>query len=159
MPGDTKILRNRGDVKRLKFFPKVGVITQTTQSPENFVSIASDLLTHSNEFKIFNTICPDAVKRQNEGRRLAGKCDIMLVLGGKNSANTKRLAAISKKIENRTYQIETAQEIKAEWFRNAKSVGILAGASTPDWIIYSAVEKIKSIGSCGRGKKSACART
>ncbi|MFH0947396.1 MAG: 4-hydroxy-3-methylbut-2-enyl diphosphate reductase [Elusimicrobiota bacterium] len=146
LPKNTVILKTNKDIKKLKFAPKIGIITQTTQSPENFIKIASGLLGYSNEFKIFNTICPDAINRQKEAMKLARKCDVMLVLGGKNSANTKRLAAISKKIQKKTYHIEKAEEIKSKWFGNAKCVGIVAGASTPDWIIKEAVGKIRRIG-------------
>ncbi|MBI5574540.1 MAG: 4-hydroxy-3-methylbut-2-enyl diphosphate reductase [Elusimicrobia bacterium] len=146
LPKNTVILKTNEDIKKLKFFPKMGIITQTTQSPENFIKIASGLLGYSNEFKIFNTICPDAINRQKETQELARKCDVMFVIGGKNSANTKRLAAISKKIRKKTYHIETARDLKNEWLKNVKCVGIVAGASTPDWIIKEAIAIIKKPG-------------
>lgn len=145
LPRDTVILKINKDIEKLKFIPKIGIITQTTQSPENFIKIAAGLLSYSNEFKIFNTICPDAINRQKEAIKLAKKCDVIFVLGGKNSANTKRLSTISKKVQKKTYHIEKAEEIKTAWFKNVKCVGIVAGASTPDWIIKDAVEKIKEI--------------
>ncbi|MDO8734356.1 MAG: 4-hydroxy-3-methylbut-2-enyl diphosphate reductase [Elusimicrobiota bacterium] len=148
LPENTVILKTKEDIKKLKFFPKIGIITQTTQSPENFIKIAAGLLGYSNEFKIFNTICPDAINRQKETMKMAGKCDVMFVIGGKNSANTKRLAAISKKIRKKTYHIETAQDLKNEWLKDVKCVGIVAGASTPDWIIKEAVGIIKGIKPC-----------
>ncbi|MFH1540687.1 MAG: 4-hydroxy-3-methylbut-2-enyl diphosphate reductase [Elusimicrobiota bacterium] len=150
LPKNTVILKTSGDTKKLKFVSKIGIITQTTQSSENFIKIVSNLLSHSNEFKIFNTICPDAINRQNEAMKLAKKCDIILVLGGKDSANTKRLASISKKIQKKTYHIEMAEEVKNKWFENIKCVGIVAGASTPDWIIEETVKKIKAI--CGKNR-------
>lgn len=146
LPRDTVILKTNSDIKKMIFSPKIGIITQTTQSPENFIKIASGLLSYSNEFKIFNTICPDAINRQKEAMKLARQCDVMIVLGGKNSANTKRLAAISKKIQKKTFHIETAEKIKSKWLKNARCTGIVAGASTPDWIIKEAIEKIKKLG-------------
>lgn len=145
-PQDSVILKTYKDVKKLTRFKqakKLGIISQTTQSPEDFIKITSGLLGYSNEFKIFNTICPDAINRQEEAVKLALKCDVMIVIGGKNSANTKRLAAISKKIQPRTYHIEMADEIKDVWFRKVNTVGIVAGASTPDWIIKEVVNRIK----------------
>ena len=97
LPKNTVILKTNKDIEKLKFAPKIGIITQTTQSPENFIKITAGLLGYSNEFKIFNTICPDAINRQKETMKMAGKCDVMFIIGGGNSANTKRLAAISKK--------------------------------------------------------------
>ncbi|HAM39240.1 MAG: 4-hydroxy-3-methylbut-2-enyl diphosphate reductase [Elusimicrobia bacterium RIFOXYC2_FULL_34_12] len=143
-PKDKVILISLGDIKRkIKFSKKIGIITQTTQSPENFINIVSKLLSYSNEFKIFNTICPDAINRQNEAVNLSKKSDVMIIIGGKNSANTKRLTAISKKIQPKTYHIETSGEIKDKWLKGAKITGIVAGASTPDWIITDVVDRIK----------------
>ena len=144
LPKNSIVLNSPKDARKLIFSKKIGVITQTTQSPENFIKIASGVLKYSSEIKIHSTICPDAINRQNEAVKLAGRCDVMLVLGGKNSANTKRLATISKKIQKKTYHIEIADEIKGSWFKNAECVGIVSGASTPDWIIKEVGNKIKN---------------
>jgi 4-hydroxy-3-methylbut-2-enyl diphosphate reductase len=145
LPAGSIILRSAEDVAGMKYYPKLGVITQTTQSQENFVRIASLLINYSGEFKIFNTICPDATKRQQEAETLAARNDVMIIIGGKNSANTVRLAAISKKIRPRTYHIETSDELKMERFRNVSKVGIVTGASTPEWIINEVVEWLKNV--------------
>lgn len=150
-PKDSVILKTEETIKkkiRLKHPKKLGIITQTTQSPENFIKITSKLLNYSNEFKIFNTICPDAVNRQTEAVKLAKKSDVIIVIGGKNSANTNRLAAISRKIQPKTHHIEMAGEIKDSWFRKTDIVGIVAGASTPDWIIKEVVYKVKKQRGC-----------
>ncbi|MDD5686799.1 MAG: 4-hydroxy-3-methylbut-2-enyl diphosphate reductase [Elusimicrobia bacterium] len=143
-PKDSVILKTISDVRKMKYFKKLGIITQTTQSLENFVEITSGLLKYSDEFKIFNTICPDAINRQNETVKLAGKSDVMIVIGGKNSANTKRLFAISKKIQPDTYHIETTGELRDSWLRKANIVGVVAGASTPDWIIKEFIDAVKN---------------
>jgi len=145
IPGNKILLKSESDVKKIGFSKKLGIITQTTQSPENFIKIASTLLNYSNEFKVFNTICPDAINRQKEAQRLAKKSDLILIIGGKNSANTVRLAAISKKIQPRTYHIEEAKELEKRWFKNVNTVGIVTGASTPQWIIEDVVNKVKDI--------------
>src|SRR3989339_1199651 len=143
-PKDRVILLTSENIqKKLKYSKKLGILTQTTQSPENFTKIAAKLLRYSNEFKIFNTICPDAINRQNETVKLANKSDVMIIIGGKNSANTKRLTNISKKIQRRTHHIETADEIKKEWLDGSKIAGIVAGASTPDWVIKEVVKILK----------------
>ena len=145
IPGNKVLLKTEGDVKKVGFSRKLGIITQTTQSPENFIKIASMLLNYSNEFKVFNTICPDAINRQKEAQRLAERSDLMLIIGGKNSANTVRLAAISKKIQPRTYHIEESKEIEKSWFKKARNVGVVTGASTPQWIIENVVGKIREL--------------
>ena len=75
--------------------------------------------------------------------KMAKKCDVVVIIGGKNSANTKRLASISKKIQKKTYHIETARDLKNKWLKDVEYVGIVAGASTPDWIIKEVIRKIK----------------
>ena len=124
---------------------RVGLVAQTTQAYENFSSIALKLLERSKELRIFNTICDATSVRQNEARELAEAVDVMLVIGGFNSANTNRLARICREIQSRTHHIETADEISPTWFHGVQRVGITAGASTPEWIIHEVVAKLKEI--------------
>jgi 4-hydroxy-3-methylbut-2-enyl diphosphate reductase len=77
---------------------------------------------------------------------MSHKVDVMLVVGGKNSANTTQLANLCKGLEVRTYHVETASEIEDEWFSNVKRVGVTAGASTPDWIIREVEKRLRDIG-------------
>jgi 4-hydroxy-3-methylbut-2-enyl diphosphate reductase len=81
--------------------------------------------------------------RQNEARSIARQADVMLVIGGFNSANTNRLARICRDIQPRTHHIETAGQIESQWFDGAKTVGITAGASTPRWIIDEVVKRVQ----------------
>ncbi len=124
---------------------KVGLVAQTTQAYENFSSIALKLLERGKELRIFNTICDATSVRQNEARELAAAVDVMLVIGGYNSANTNRLARICREIQPNTYHIETAEEILVSWFDGVEQVGITAGASTPEWIICEVVVKLEKI--------------
>jgi 4-hydroxy-3-methylbut-2-enyl diphosphate reductase len=130
---------------RLPVGRRIGLVAQTTQAYENFSSIALKLLERSKELRIFNTICDATSVRQNEARELAAAVDVMLVIGGYNSANTNRLARICREIQSRTHHIETAEEISASWFEGAERVGITAGASTPEWIIREVVVKLEKI--------------
>jgi 4-hydroxy-3-methylbut-2-enyl diphosphate reductase len=130
---------------RLPLGKKVGLVAQTTQAYENFSSIALKLLERSKELRIFNTICDATSVRQNEAHELAAAVDVMLVIGGYNSANTNRLARICREIQPHTHHIETAEEISDSWFDNVARVGITAGASTPEWIIREVVEKLEKI--------------
>lgn len=113
---------------------KLGIVSQTTFSGENFKKIVSILLDKAPEIKIERTICQATSERQKAAAELAEKVDLMLVIGGKNSANTTRLYQLCKE-KCTTYHIETADELQPQWFDKIKKIGITAGASTPDWII------------------------
>ncbi|MFA5699722.1 MAG: 4-hydroxy-3-methylbut-2-enyl diphosphate reductase [Desulfuromonas sp.] len=124
---------------------RVGLVAQTTQAYENFSAIALKLLERSKELRIFNTICDATSVRQHEARTLAEAVDVMLVIGGYNSANTNRLARICSEIQPLTYHLETADEILPEWFDGVARVGITAGASTPEWIIREVLLRLEKI--------------
>ena len=102
------------------------------------------LLEKSSDIKILRTICAATDQRQTAAMELASKVDAMIVVGGKNSANTTRLAKLCEQ-KCQTYHIETAEEILPEWFTKIKKVGITAGASTPDWVIREVFEKCQRI--------------
>lgn len=121
---------------------KIGVIAQTTLLLDKFQSVISTLLEIATELKIYNTICSATTLRQESTLNLAEEVDLMIVLGGKNSANTSRLAELCRSVGKRTYHIETAKELDPAWFRNSHKLGITAGASTPDWIIEDVIDLI-----------------
>ncbi|RJQ42755.1 MAG: 4-hydroxy-3-methylbut-2-enyl diphosphate reductase [Nitrospiraceae bacterium] len=124
---------------------KVGIIVQTTQSFETFRRIVSKVIEQAREVKIYNTICDSTVQRVKETRELAGKVDLMIIVGGKNSANTNQLVKLSREVCDKVYHIETAGEIDSKWFKGVQKVGISGGASTPQWIIDDAAKKIRAI--------------
>lgn len=121
---------------------KIGIIAQTTLPVEKLEAIVSFCLHKASEIKVFNTICNATSIRQEESAELAERADVMVVVGGKNSANTRRLADICKRIQPKTYHIEVADEIDLSWFDGAASVGVTSGASTPDWVINDVVARI-----------------
>ncbi len=125
---------------------KIGMVAQTTQSLNRYLEIATILLQKGNfqEFRIYNTICEDVVKRQNCTRDLIKCVDVMLVVGGKMSANTTRLAEISRDRGVKTFHIETADEISRAWFNPHDQIGVTSGASTPSWIIDTVLERLKN---------------
>jgi small subunit ribosomal protein S1 len=124
---------------------KVGLVVQTTQSQDNLNRVVDYLLPRVLEMKVFNTICDVTSRRQKEVRRLAKKSDIVIIVGGKRSANTSRLAGIAREEGCLTYHIEEAKEIKDKWFTDVDRVSIASGASTPDWIIKGVIKKLKEI--------------
>ncbi len=125
---------------------KVGIIVQTTQPVEALKKVLSKVVDTAKEVKVYNTICNSTALRLKETEDLSRKVDVMLVVGGRNSANTGQLANLCKGLHVRTYHVETASEIEDKWFRGAKKVGITAGASTPDWIIIEVEKRLRDIG-------------
>lgn len=144
--GEALVIENINDLKDREIGPKVGVISQTTQDISNFRRITNELIPYVKEIRIFNTICLATSQRQQEVAELSRKVDLMLVVGGRNSANTSRLTEISRMNGAPTYQIESAQEIEKAWFQNVVKVGITAGASTPDQQIDEIIQKLICLG-------------
>ncbi len=122
---------------------KVGLLSQTTQSKVAFGRMVVALLELVPEVKIFNTICQAATSRQEEAKRLSKKVESAIVVGGKNSANTHRLASIFRKAGIKTYHVEDVRELKACRMNGHKSVAVMAGASTPDWITKEIISYLK----------------
>jgi len=125
---------------------KVAMVSQTTQPLENLKRAAREVVESLSrdlaEFRVFNTICESTTTRQNECAALAKDADLMIVVGGSNSANTGRLAEIAKSIQRKTYHIETEDQLDPGWFEGIKRIAVTAGASTPDWIIERVVARI-----------------
>ncbi|HEX8948246.1 MAG TPA: 4-hydroxy-3-methylbut-2-enyl diphosphate reductase [Dissulfurispiraceae bacterium] len=147
--GDDVIVVGKGDsLPRLR--SRVGVVVQTTQSIVLLKSFISEILGQVKEIKVFNTICNSTALRLKETEEMAKRVDVMVVVGGKNSANTTQLANLCIAMSVPTYHIETSSEIRGEWFSGVERVGITAGASTPEWIITEVEKRIRDIGGRGR---------
>jgi 4-hydroxy-3-methylbut-2-enyl diphosphate reductase len=140
------VVEKSEDIAGLQFQNRVGIVAQTTQAYGNFSEIVLRLLRLSKELKVFNTICNSTKERQDAARVLARQVDIMLVLGGRNSANTGRLVSVCKEEGKPTYHLEVAEEILPDWLKGVQKVGITAGASTPDWILESVLKKLQEYG-------------
>jgi len=124
---------------------KVGVISQTTKDIKSYKKLLNKLFDYSDEIRVFNTICKATIYRQDATRKLAKKVDLVIVVGGLNSANTTRLASISRKVGVKTYHIEREEQLEKSWFKNKNKVGITSGASTPDYITENVIKKIEQI--------------
>ncbi len=122
---------------------RVATVAQTTRKFEEYQKIVTYLMQHKKEVRVFNTICNATFENQDAARELSQEADVMIVIGGKNSSNTKQLFNICKEHCKESYLIENAQELKKEWFEGKKLCGITAGASTPNWIIEEVIENIK----------------
>lgn len=143
---DSWVLENAEDAKLLPNKPRIGIIAQTTQSFENYRGVISLLLEKSYELKAFNTICNATNERQEAAINLAKRANIMIVIGGHNSANTNRLAFLCSQSGVPTHHIETIVELSPSWFDGMEVVGITAGASTPDWVIEEVISRLSSLG-------------
>ncbi len=124
---------------------KVAVIAQTTCIGAEFERVVGALALRHKEVRAVNTICGDTDERQEDARQLASEVDAVVVVGGKNSANTRHLAEICRGIQPRTWHVETREELQPEWFRGCRVVGISAGASTPDWVVEGVAERLASL--------------
>ena len=140
---DAYIIETEAEADALPSIGKLGVVSQTTFSGEKFRSIVSHLLEKSREIKILRTICTATDLRQTAALELAENVDVMIVVGGKNSANTSRLAQLCA-TKCKTYHIETVAELQDDWLKNVNKIGITAGASTPDWIIKEVYKQCQS---------------
>jgi 4-hydroxy-3-methylbut-2-enyl diphosphate reductase len=143
--GEVFVVADCQEAWQLPCRAKIGIVAQTTQSFKNLRQVTDICLEKSKEVRVFNTICDATSVRQDEARKIAREAELMLVVGGFNSANTTRLAQICQDIQNRTFHVETADQIEPEWFSGVETVGITAGASTPRWIIDEVVERVKRI--------------
>jgi len=128
---------------KIKEHNRIGILSQTTQPREKLNKLIVNILDHQKEIKIHNTICNATSNRQKSAVKLCSESDLMVVIGGKNSANTKNLFEICSN-HIKTYWISDKDELKKEWFKGKNNMGITAGASTPDYVIKEVIEKIKS---------------
>jgi len=124
---------------------KIGILAQTTTSLNLFNRAIEELFKYNfEEIRVFNTICKEAASRQRAVKEIGSSVDLMLIIGGKNSSNTQRLAETVRKIGKSVYPIEKKEEIDWNWFSQAKTVGIAAGTSTPSLVIDEIVEFLKN---------------
>jgi 4-hydroxy-3-methylbut-2-enyl diphosphate reductase len=132
--GPCTVVKPGGPIPEIKA-KKVAVIAQTTCIGAEFERVVGALALRHKEVRAVNTICNDTEERQADARALAREVDAVVVVGGKNSANTRHLAEICRAIQPRTWHVETEAELRPEWFEGCRTVGLSAGASTPDWVV------------------------
>jgi 4-hydroxy-3-methylbut-2-enyl diphosphate reductase len=139
---------NGAAVANLELPPRLGIVSQTTQSQSSFVKFCNDVIKGVFpavlEIRIINTLCLETQKRQQAAVELAAGSDLMIVVGGHNSANTQRLAEVCAPLVE-THLIETADEIKKAWLTGKRHIGVTAGASTPDEAIEEVILKLQSL--------------
>lgn len=172
---DSMILRKEEDLDRHQLRRKIGVVAQTTLPLQVFRAMTQALWERAGaggqasqvagekpppilrsaalppqgfllrEIRIFNTLCPFTLARQREAQGLAGRADAILVVGGRNSANTTQLVELCRRLQPHTYPVEEAGEIEAHWLQGKEVIGITAGASTPPWTIKEVQIRVQGI--------------
>ncbi|WP_245907792.1 bifunctional 4-hydroxy-3-methylbut-2-enyl diphosphate reductase/30S ribosomal protein S1 [Neomoorella humiferrea] len=133
------VVSDREEAELLPYYPRRAVLAQTTQPEEKLAEVAAVLRTKTDTLVVHNTVCHATRRRQEAAVDLARRVDVMLVVGGRESANTRHLAELCRTTGTPTYHIETAGELCRQWFINARRVGVTGGASTPAWIIEEVV--------------------
>jgi 4-hydroxy-3-methylbut-2-enyl diphosphate reductase len=143
--GRARVLSTIEEVDSLPEMDKVLVVAQTTQDEQAFLEIVERLKHRYPQTQVYNTVCDSTHRRQEEVRGLCREVDAMVVVGGKESANTKRLAEIAAATGVPTFHIETEGDLDREKLRSFSLVGVTAGASTPNWLIRRVVQELDSI--------------
>ncbi len=124
---------------------KAAVVVQSTQNIENVNRILTTLKKLVKELNFFNTVCRPTTIKQQDIRKMPAENHVMIIIGSHSSANTKRLYEIAKAINPRSFWVNSKKGLKTIWFKDAKKVGVTAGASTPDWRIKEVVEYIRKL--------------
>jgi len=126
-----RVIENPGELKTLTFSEQYAVVVQTTFNPEAFLEIVNEIILFTKKTIIYNTLCEETIKRQKESLQLASEVDFMVVVGGKNSSNTKTLYNTVKKRVPAVH-IENINELNMKLFKDVNNVGIISGASAPE---------------------------
>ncbi len=131
--------------RKIKQFKKAAVLCQSTQKLDKVIAIVAELKQHIKKLQFFNTICRPTRIKQEEIKHLPLVNNLMIIIGSKTSANTRRLFEISKSLNPKSFWVQSKTDINPAWFKGADNVAITSGASTPDWITREIIEKIKKI--------------
>jgi len=147
---DVVVIGDENDLHKLPQNARLGIVCQTTQSPEHFGRVLGAIGRYGfSELKVINTLCKEAIKRQESAVQLCRQVDIMFVLGGLESANTRRLAELCKKHNRQTFHLQNWNELDKNMLSGKNTAGVTAGASTPDWIIAEFVKNLETFDAGG----------
>ena len=137
------IVNNEEELARVTLPDRLGVTCQSTYSVQKFDKLVSQIRTRTTDVKVKNTTCSPTKKRQSAAEQLAKQVELMIVVGGYHSSNTKKLAELTSQFVE-SYHIETSAQLNPEWFEGKSEIGITSGASTADWIVEEIRQKIES---------------
>ncbi|HDI59670.1 MAG TPA: 4-hydroxy-3-methylbut-2-enyl diphosphate reductase, partial [Desulfobacteraceae bacterium] len=140
-----RVVSRMADLEALPAFERAIIVAQTTQNKNFFDAVRQWAAAHHPHYKVFDTICDSTARRQEEVRRLAEEADALVVVGGRSSGNTRRLAEIAAASGKPTVHVETEAELDADLLAGARSVAVTAGASTPNWIIKRVCRRLETL--------------
>ena len=143
--GNGIVVSGPKEAQQLPHFDKVNVVSQTTQKETVFYETAEEIKKHANICQISNTICQPTKERQKETIEFAQSADLVIVVGGRHSANTARLALLCKELAAAVQHVETEDELDTAQILQAKKIFITAGASTPDWVIDRVADRVRHL--------------
>jgi (E)-4-hydroxy-3-methyl-but-2-enyl pyrophosphate reductase len=143
--GKAIVIDTVAEAEALKFIPRMGVVFQTTHAIGHVQEIVGALLKRGKEVRVYNTLCGATTSMQKTAVELAPSVEAMVIIGGRQSANTAQLAEVCRKVNPNVYQIESADEIVPDWFQGMRQIGVSAGASTPDEVIAEVVDRLTQI--------------
>ena len=141
------IVETKDEWERLPKMKKAGVVSQSTQPPWAFKELVAHVAEISQELKVFNTVCPVTIKRQQAATELAGETDVIVVVGGKNSANTHELVNLARMQGKTAYHIEHSKELEPSWLAGIQRVGLIGGCSTPMDTLLEVKERAEALAS------------
>jgi len=144
---DYVIVETKDEWEKLPKMKKAGVVSQSTQPPWAFKELVAHVAEISQEMKVFNTVCPVTIKRQNAATELAGETDVIVVVGGKNSANTRELVNLARMQGKTAYHIEHSAELEPGWLAGIERVGLIGGCSTPMETLLEVKERAEALAS------------
>ncbi|MBV8299295.1 MAG: 4-hydroxy-3-methylbut-2-enyl diphosphate reductase [Candidatus Eremiobacteraeota bacterium] len=133
------------EVEKLPRASRVGVVVQSTWNGSGFTEIVRKLSEKYYEVRAINTICTDTKNRQSEVDSLSREVEVMVVVGGKTSANTKHLAELAAMNGARAYHVEGPDELQGDWFAGVETAGLMSGASTPGWLVDRVADRMDAL--------------
>lgn len=139
------VVNTVAEAEALKFIPRMGVVFQTTHSIGHVQEIVGALLKRGKEVRVYNTLCGATTSMQKTAVELAPSVEAMVIVGGRQSANTAQLSEVCRQVNPNVYQVESAEEIEEGWFAGLSRIGVSAGASTPDEVIAEVVDRLTRI--------------
>jgi 4-hydroxy-3-methylbut-2-enyl diphosphate reductase len=147
--GKAKVIASMDDLEGWEPTRRVALVSQSTSNVEKFIALAQELVgrmvARGVEVRVINTICKPTKDRQRAVRELAREVDVVIAVGGRASANTRKLVQAAQEEGTAAYQVERPSEIQPAWFAQVDRVGVTAGASTPDSVVDEVEQRIRSL--------------
>jgi 4-hydroxy-3-methylbut-2-enyl diphosphate reductase len=155
------VVLTEDDVRALEERPRIGIAAQTTQPIERVRRLAALVRERfpQSEVRIFDTVCQPTKQRQHAARDLARRCDVVIVVGGANSNNTRELVGTCRELCPRVHHVQTAADLRPEWLAGADAVGLTAGTSTPDDVIDGVEQRMRALAADCDSEAAACSST